>query len=226
MSSKAAEAAKEAGTAAAGPDNASGDLVAYRPIEMPLQVQEPDYSKGGWLVHTAQGSDVRLIRDFGHIAWCGDAPGLFDTTLPPQLAAKGVRPEQWKGFMDSLAEIMAGRWTVTASLFAVLFVVGIPCVIGTEERFQKKLGMWIRTLNEELLEPVGCYAMLQKSSKTIQTGPNSSYTEERAWMAIALTPEESERLRAEDAFWTTECCGDRLVPSCNNCYCCCTKCVV
>ena len=61
----------------------------------------------------------------------------------------------------------------------------------------KKLGQWLRAINEEVLEPVGCFAKLQMVSETISTGPNSSYTEERAWMAVALTPEESEKLRGE-----------------------------
>lgn len=174
-----------------------------------------------WLVHTAAGSKDRLIIDFEHITCgflfqvrrersgirdlrassrntgCGSASGLLQTTLPPQLAAKGVKEADWNRFCRACSDIMSKRWTVTSDLFAVLFLIGIPCLIGSETSLKKKLAAWQRALNEEVLEPVGCYAKLQMVSDTIQTSQNSSYTEERSWLAVALTPEESEKLRRE-----------------------------
>ncbi len=145
-------------------------------------------------------SNLKLtpLERFEHVVWCGSARGLLEDTLPAQLAAKGIKAEDWSRFAKSCAAIMAKRWTVWSDIMAVLFLLPLPCLIGSERNLHKRLGQWLRAINEELLEPVGCYAKIQMVSETIQTGPNGqTYTEERAWLAVALTPEESEKLRGE-----------------------------
>ncbi|KAI9003920.1 hypothetical protein DFJ74DRAFT_713435 [Hyaloraphidium curvatum] len=201
--SKAAEAKAAEAAAATG-----GQPVQYRAIQEPLQVQEPDYSKGGWLVKTARGNPNRLILNFESDVWCGESKGLYDKSLPAELASK--------------------RITITTGLICGILLLPLPWVCASEGSYHKKLGMWLQTLNEEVLEPKGCYAKLQTNNETIQTGPNQTYSESVSWMAIALTPQESEALRQEPIFWTPQCCSDRMEADCcmSGACCCGTPCVV
>jgi hypothetical protein len=98
-------------------------------------------------------------------------------------------------------------------------VLGLPWLCAREGSYHRALRRWVDELNAEVLEPRGLFAKFQTNAVH-----SKDYHEEISWLAVALSEEEAQALRAEPIFWTPACCADRIKPdpcACRAVTCCC-----
>ncbi len=135
-----------------------------------------------------KSTETRLIIDLLAVPCCGD-PVIFDggleDNIPPELAARGVKPEVWKEWMTRLRGDMA-KSTINSMTACLLFisVLGIPyCMVKNNQK--QKLALQFQTeINTAVFEPLGLYFKFQNHRDS-------------HWMAISLNSEDAAKLKIE-----------------------------
>jgi hypothetical protein len=182
---------------------------AYQPMAQP-QISNPNAAIGSnraqFLLRRPASTESRLILDFFPESWCG-SPVVLDSDLlnqvPPVLEAKGIKREVWVEWMRKFKEIVErNHVSCGAGLAFILTVICLPWMYYRCIKEQLDMTRFLKEINQELFEPLGMYFKTQSSSIQID-----DYHEDVFWIAIALTPEESMKLKEEEHvmyFW----CGN------------------
>jgi hypothetical protein len=178
----------------------------------------------GLFLHRPESTEERLILDFNLTACCSTGTGLNEDdcrTVPVLLAKRGVTVEEWKRFVDRLAEIQSHQWSMTAYVLSIVLVLCTPILCCVQARYHKHMRVWLDDLNREVMMPRGMFAKFQTNSVH-----SDKYHESISWLAVALTEEESAILREEVIFWSPGCCDQTIRPACCACACCTCCCCV
>jgi len=180
----------------------------------------PDYdpaTTGGWWTTTPAesiwactgSSNSRLIIPYtmGGDACCTDfADTQLDSALPPPLAARGMTQQEWDGIVAGSQAAQKSTVGLCGGVLMLLTVILIPIYCLVVSNYHTHFDLWLQQLNSVHLQPRGMLARLQRAT----TG-HGKYKHHRQWLAIALTPDESEQLAAEPASWVRR--GDGIFQS-------------
>jgi hypothetical protein len=178
-----------------------------------------------------KNSERRLIIDVHYRklgCCCGENQvEVFDddviNSIPEELLKRGVSQTYWT---QSLTEfkLKAQKSHITfASFFLSIFtVIGIPVFLYRNIKKQKLFKKFTEDMNRTLFEPRGMYMKFQYMHCNM-----NGNTYQYPWMAIALTPEESEILKAEPYAhvfnpWTFKAEQSKMTDKVMKCYCGCT----
>jgi hypothetical protein len=170
-------------------------------------------------------TEDRIIIQFEPTATCSGGSGFVEQDrlrAPPRLAALGITDTEWRRFTEKLeSDVQPHTLGVLSQFLLVVLFIASPLICIRDSRYQAALGHWVNELNEQLLRPRGLFGKFQ----TVQVY-SDKYHEEQSWLAIALTADDAEQLRAEPVFWRPACCGtNRLVrDTCQPKFCCCCCC--
>ena len=156
----------------------------------------------------------RLVILFQPNGSCGRPAGFeFDDLsggvdgLPPALANAGVSRASWATTLQALHRdvlplaMPAACVVATVIPYCYPFITGPVCLL--QARYYRALRRWVDIdLNGAVLAPLGLYAAFQsiETREHCFSLPGPGLT--RSWLAIALTREESLRLKAEPMLWT------------------------
>jgi hypothetical protein len=124
------------------------------------------------------------------------------TKLHPRLAGKGLKEEQWKKYAERL-EKEVQPYTITNCKEFFFWLLFLPClclptlwIIIRSFFHDRKLRKWLQDINEELFLPRGMMAKVQTVYMSIRG--NLQIT---SWLAIAMNPSESDKLKREPVCW-------------------------
>jgi hypothetical protein len=171
------------------------------------------------------GSDDRIIIPFLPMAGCSSSTGFSGQDrlrAPARLAALGVTDPEWKRFAEQLeSEVQPLNPGGFCKLLLLVLLFPAPLIFTMEGRYHMALGRWLDDLNAQVLCPRGLFGKFQ----TTQANGNS-YHEEQSWLAISVTAEDADKLRAEPVFWRPACCSTTklVADDCQTKTCCCCGC--
>ena len=209
---------------ATGSDKTPGNSTAVYSTLNPVEQRADPMSRFIFTSRPA-GSEDRIIIQFQPMAACSGGPGFLNQDrlhAPPRLAALGITDAEWRRFAEKLeSEVQPQNLGGLCKLLLLVLLFPSPYVCIRENRYHSALGHWVDELNEQLLGPRGLFGKFQ----TVQAN-GKDYHEEQSWLAISLTANDAEVLRAEPVFWRPVCCSTkRLVPdTCQPKFCCCCCC--
>ena len=160
----------------------------------------------------ANGEDVRFNMLYRTFACFAPNTGFFDKQygrLKDALAVKGVDPglvDFW--FRDRLADAQGKTQICCPRSLACAFPLVwfmLPLLMQLELKrvisWDQALRSWQEDFNREVLEPKGMFLKTQSNCRMHRIKQqNGSYRERKytaRWFAIALTEEESEKLKSE-----------------------------
>lgn len=164
-----------------------------------------------------------ILAPFSATGCINGGRGFDDNVLanpPAALLERGIRASEWQDMMTKLAEVQAKQNSLLCII--VMLVVGcLPCLCLSQRNYQRDLRAWLQQLNDQLLAPRGLFAKFQTT--TVQYNcEHHIFSRDYSWLAVALTAEETERLRAEPVQWSRACCQAAIRPHClHDCFCCC-----
>jgi hypothetical protein len=194
--------------------------------------QAVDPARGGVFTKRPASTPNRLILNFDTSRCTQPGTGLWEsdmTVVPPSLESRGVTQEQWDRYMAKLVqEVQSRQISITACVTLSLLMIPLPYVCFQQYRYQEAAQKWVDSLNEEVLVPRGMFAKFQTSEVYVDNNggkDGGGYSEELSWLAIAVNPEEVQRLKDEPVFWTPDCCDTSVLVKhpcgCWICFCCC-----
>jgi hypothetical protein len=181
---------------------------------------------GQWLLRRAASTDKRLILDFFPTAvTCTKPVVLHDdlfTQCPPQVQARGISNDEWINWMEKFRTVVEkNSLSCCSGFWLCLSVVGIPFVYRYGIKLQLEMKKFSEEINMGLFEPRGMFWKTQTSSVQV----SDDYHEQTSWIAIALTPDESQILKAEEHILYQGCNGMHepcpCCTKCTSCMCCC-----
>ena len=95
-------------------------------------------------------------------------PGLADNSLPPELAALGVKESDWFALVELLyKDVQSKRWTDCQGWAVGATIVGIPFLCAACAAYQSAAREWLYHLNTEILQQRGLYAKFQNNTFAI-----------------------------------------------------------
>jgi len=155
------------------------------------------------IVTNDQGIVVRvnLLFDLG----CWDSGAGVVDKLPAELFQRGLNEVTLRRYLDELPEINRLRPTQFRTCMSCFSTtVFCPCLLGrwcrkeakAVEKWDDALRDWQKRLNDRELNKIGHYVKTQSNSFSTYDR-NGVYKMVSRWVAIALTPEESGKLKEE-----------------------------
>lgn len=131
---------------------------------------------------------------------CGPEAGVQAdvlTSVPDVLLKRGMDPATWMHWMRLLDDaIRHSRANMLAIIVACSLIIPIPFVVAGHNRRQRRIKRLVDAFNTQVLNRYGMYAKTQKGLLQVD-----KYHEEISWLAIALTPMESQQLAMEEHVW-------------------------
>lgn len=186
----------------------------------------------GW-GHVPASTPTRLILPFYKSTCCENGGGGLvprgntSVSMPTELVRAGARPDAWAASMAKLDVVQSSMYGGCCDLMLVLTIVGTICVCVNKRNYDAQIRDWIRQLNSDCLEPCGLFGKLQTVTIVHTYVVNDKVEvreEERSWLAISLTRDDAESLRAAPAFYRPTCCQPKIhADPCAGSKCCCCQ---
>jgi len=154
------------------------------------------------LICNADGTVVRINLFFEATGFCMAGRGIIDT-IPVELYTNGLDRSDAESYLQvklPLVNTVRSPCCATTLAFALC-----PCfwcsfcrwVKGEILQWDSRLREWQNEFNDTVLVRKGYFVKTQSSSSVTYNNKGEKQRHIERWIAIALTPEESELLRSE-----------------------------
>lgn len=192
--------------------------------------QAIDANRGGYFAKRPQNTPTRLILNFDPARCTAVGTGLWesDRQVHPALESRGVTQAEWDRYFDRMVnEVQSRQISICSCVTMSAFLLPLPYVCWQQNNYQSGVKRWVDDFNQQVLMPKGMFAKFQTCEVYIDNpGDNTGgQSEEISWLAVALTPEEVQRLKEEPIFWWPGCCNEGVLTKhpcgCWFCFCCC-----
>lgn len=170
-----------------------------------------------FVVEQESGTIVRINLIISVRGCCKNEGSGLNDDAPEALFESGLSPLEFSKWMLKLEQLSSLRNTICQDVCACFGYALLPCLwfscckrtAANVRKWNTALMDWQSEFSSTVLKPLGMYCKTQ-SRCDVTYDKNGKHRYIERWVAFALTPEESERLKLEPHLQgdiETGCCG-------------------